>query len=90
MDCYILIHKGDPELQRALEALTNAGINAIAVGGSSDLDPNLWPQVQIDIADFEKAQTLLAAAGIDYARLPLKESMLSGATALPATVEPVN
>jgi hypothetical protein len=79
MDCYILIHKGEPELQRALEALTKAGINAIAMGWGSDLDPNLWPQVQIDINDFERAQTVLAAAGIDYGRLPLKESMLSGA-----------
>jgi hypothetical protein len=81
MDCYILIHKGEAELQRALDALTNAGINAIAVGGSSDLDPNLWPQVQINIDDFERAQTLLAAADIEYARLPLKESMLAGAIA---------
>jgi hypothetical protein len=32
MDCYILIHKGEPDLQRALEALTKAGINAIAMG----------------------------------------------------------
>ncbi len=74
MDCFILIHTGDPELQHALDVLIGAGVHAIAVGGSSDLDPKLWPQVQINIDDFERAQTLLAAAGIDYARLPLKES----------------
>jgi hypothetical protein len=81
MDCYILIHKGEPELQRALRTLTAAGINTIAMGGSSDPDPNLWPQVQIDMDDFEKAQTLLTDAGIDYARVPLNESLLSGAIA---------
>ncbi len=81
MDCFILIHKGEPELQRALNVLLEAGIKAIAVGWSSDVDPKLWPQVQIDVDDFERAQTLLAAAGIDCARLPLKESMLSGASA---------
>jgi hypothetical protein len=80
MDCYILIRKGESELQRALEALTNGGINAIALGGSSSLDPKLWPQVQIDMDDFERAQTLLAAAGIDYAQMPLKESVLPDAT----------
>jgi hypothetical protein len=81
MDCYILIHKGEAELQRAVQALTAAGINAIAMGASSDPDPNLWPQVQIDMDDFQRAQTLLTAAGIDFARLPLKESMLSTAIA---------
>jgi hypothetical protein len=81
MDCFILIHKGEPELQRALEILLNAGIKAIAVGGSSDVDPNLWPQLQIEMDDFERAQTLLTAAGIDYARLPVNESILSGASA---------
>ena len=81
MDCYILIHKGEAELHRALEVLVDRGIKAIPMGGDSDLDPNLWPQVQINADDFENAQIALTAAKIDYARRPLKESMLSGASA---------
>ena len=81
MDCYILIHKGDAELKRALDVLLKAGIKAAALGWSLDLDPKLWPQIQIEMDDFERAQDLLATAGIDYARLPLTESMLMRAVA---------
>jgi hypothetical protein len=77
MKCYILIHNGDAELQRALDVLVKTGIEAIALGWGSDPVPRSRSQVQVDADNFESAQSHLLVVGIDYVPLPFKKSLVA-------------
>ncbi len=76
--CFIYIHGGDLKLQRAVDILQQAGIEARAKGWSIDPVPKARSQVNVRCGDLERARQIPASAGIRHVPLSLENSRLIG------------